>query len=84
MNKPVTKPLKANSLKIVRVGNSAGVILSKEMLAHLRVGIGDEIFLSEAPGGFKLTAVNPEFVQAMTAAEEIMREDRDILAVLAK
>lgn len=84
MNKPLSKPAKANSLKIVRIGNSAGVILPKEVLARLRVELGDEIFLSESPSGFSMTAANPDFVAAMTAAEEIMREDREILAVLAR
>lgn len=75
MNKP---------LKLIKIGNSTGVILPKEVLSRLRVGQGDEVFLSEAPNGFSLSANNPDFAMAMTAAEEIMREDRDILAVLAR
>jgi putative addiction module antidote len=70
--------------KIIKIGNSVGVILPKEVLVRLRVELGSEVFFSEGPDGFKLTAVDPDFVQAMTAAEEIMREDRDILAVLAR
>jgi len=72
-------------VKIVKVGNSAGVVLPKEVLARLRVAPGDELYLRETPnGGYALTAVDPDFVDAMAAAEAIMREDRDILAVLAK
>jgi putative addiction module antidote len=71
-------------LKIVKIGNSAGLILPKEVLALLRVELGDSLFLSEGPGRISLSAANEEFVEAMTAAEEIMREDRDILTVLAK
>jgi putative addiction module antidote len=74
----------AKQVKIVKVGNSAGVILPKEVLAHLHVAPGDELYLRETPSGFALSAVDPDFVEAMTAAEAIMREDRDILAVLAK
>lgn len=72
------------SLKLIKIGNSTGVILPKEVLARLRVAQGDEVFLSEAPGGFSLSANTPDFAEAMAAAEEIMREDRDILAVLAR
>ncbi|WP_448663299.1 AbrB/MazE/SpoVT family DNA-binding domain-containing protein [Sphingomonas sp. CJ20] len=75
MNKP---------LKIIRIGNSAGVILPKEVLARLRVDLGDELFLTEGQGSVVLRASDPDFAEAMQAAEEIMREDRDILAVLAK
>lgn len=71
-------------LKITRVGNSAGVILPRELLARLRVGPGDVIYLSEAPDGVRLSATNPEFEAQMDLAEQIMREDRDILRILAK
>ena len=54
------------------------------MLTKLRVSQGDTLYLSETPTGYTLSATNPEFVDAMKKAEEIMREDRDILAVLAK
>jgi putative addiction module antidote len=71
-------------LKITKIGNSAGVILPKELLARLRVGPGDTIFVTEAPDGLRITANNPGFAEKMALAEEIMREDRDILRVLAK
>ncbi len=75
MNKP---------LKITKIGNSAGIVLPKDVLARLRVGPGDALFLSEAPDGVRLTATDPDFAVKMDAAEEIMREDRDILRELAK
>ena len=71
-------------LKIRKFGNSAGVILPKEMLARLRVGEGDTIFATDAPDGVRLTAADPEFEAKMGLAEKIMRDDRDILRVLAK
>ena len=72
------------TLKITKIGNSAGVILPKELLALLRAGVGDTLFVSEAPDGVRLTAADPDFAAKMDAAEAIMREDRDILRVLAK
>jgi putative addiction module antidote len=71
-------------LKITRIGNSAGVVLPKELLARLRVGPGDLIYATESPDGVRLTVANPEFEAKMAVAETIMREDRDILRVLAK
>ncbi|MEK7344006.1 MAG: AbrB/MazE/SpoVT family DNA-binding domain-containing protein [Pseudomonadota bacterium] len=71
-------------LKITRIGNSAGVILPKELLAQLRVGLGDTLYATETPEGVRLTAGDPDFETKMALAEEIMREDRDILRVLAK
>jgi len=72
------------ALKITKIGNSAGIILPKEVLARLRVGPGDTLHLSEAPDGVRLTASDPDFAAKMEAAEGVMREDRDILRVLAK
>lgn len=72
------------SLKITKIGNSAGIILPKEVLARLRAAIGDTLYFSEAPDGVRLTASDPDFETKMAMAEEIMREDRDILRVLAK
>jgi len=71
-------------LKIVKIGNSHGVVLPKEVMARLRVELGDKLFLGEAPGGYTMSATDPDFLEAMAAAEGIMREDRDILAVLAR
>ncbi len=72
------------TLKITKIGNSAGVILPKEVLARLRVGLGDQLYLTEAPDGVRLTAQDPDFAEDMKLAEEIMREDRNILRALAK
>jgi putative addiction module antidote len=71
-------------LKITKIGNSAGVILPKEVLARLRVGLGDSLYVSEAPDGIRLTASDSDFETTMALAEQIMREDRDILRVLAQ
>ena len=72
------------TLKITTVGNSAGIILPKDILERLRVSKGDVLYLLEEPDGYKITPYNKEFVKQMDMAEDIMREDRDVLKVLAK
>lgn len=71
-------------LKIRKFGNSAGVILPKDLLARLRVGEGDSLYATDSPDGVRLTAADPDFEAKMALAEKIMREDRDILRILAK
>jgi putative addiction module antidote len=71
-------------LKITTVGNSAGVILPKELLARLRLEKGDELFALETPGGIVLTTYDPELAAQMEVAEQIMREDRLVLHKLAQ
>ena len=70
-------------LKITTVGNSAGVVLPKELLTRLRVGKGDELYVTELPDGIKLAPYDPEFERKMDVVERIMREDRDLLRKLA-
>ncbi|MCP4600099.1 MAG: AbrB/MazE/SpoVT family DNA-binding domain-containing protein [Proteobacteria bacterium] len=72
------------TLKITTVGNSAGIILPKDVLERLKVSKGDRLYLIEEKDGYKLTPYDKEFVDQMEQAEEIMREDRDVLKVLAK
>lgn len=71
-------------LKITSIGNSAGVILPKELLARLRVQKGDELFAVETPDGLRLTLFDPSFEEQMRVAEGIMREDRQVLHKLAQ
>lgn len=73
------------TLKVTTVGASAGVILNKETMAHLKVQKGDTLYLTEAPdGSYRLTPYNPTFERQMALAEAIMHDDRDILRALAK
>lgn len=73
------------SFKVTTVGASAGFILTKEAMAHMKIKKGDTIYLTETPdGGFRLTPYDPDFERQMSLAEEIMHEDREILRQLAK
>jgi putative addiction module antidote len=71
-------------LEIKSVGNSAGVILPKEALALLHAKKGDTLYLTETPEGFLLSPYHPDTARQLEAAEDIMREDRDVLRKLAK
>jgi putative addiction module antidote len=73
------------AFKVTTVGASAGIILTKEALARLKVKKGDTLYLTETPdGGFRLTPYSPEFERQMALAEDIMHEDREVLRRLAK
>ena len=72
------------SLKLTRIGNSVGVVLPKDVLARLRLGEGDAVYVTESPDGYRLTPYDAEFERQMRAAETVMRENRDVLRQLAK
>lgn len=71
-------------LKITTVGNSAGVILPKELLARLRVEKGDALYAVETPDGIRLTTYNPTVAEQMEVAERVMRKRRNLLRKLAE
>ena len=71
-------------LKITTIGNSAGVILPKELLARLRLGKGDELYALETLDGIKLTTFDPELAAQMEVAEDVMRKRRTLLHKLAQ
>ena len=71
-------------LKVTTVGNSSGVIFPKELLEKLRISKGDTLYVLETPNGIELTPYNSEFLQQMSVAEEVMREDRNVLRKLAQ
>lgn len=72
------------TLKVRKVGNSLGVTLSSEVAQTLRVREGDRLYLTETPGGFRLTPYDPDFEETMEIAERFMRRYRNALRDLAK
>jgi putative addiction module antidote len=70
-------------IKVITVGNSAGVILPKELLARLRLEKGDALFATELPDGIKLTPYDPTLDGQMAVAEKVMRKRRTLLRKLA-
>lgn len=71
-------------LKLVKMGNSAAFVVPKELREKLRVELGDTVYATDGPDGVRLTPYKPGFADKMALAEKIMREDRDILHVLAQ
>ena len=71
-------------LKVTTIGSSAGIILPKEALALLKVAKGDSVFLTEAPGGYRITPYDSEFEEDMALARQVMRKRRNLLRELAK
>ncbi|MDZ7749117.1 MAG: AbrB/MazE/SpoVT family DNA-binding domain-containing protein [Halofilum sp. (in: g-proteobacteria)] len=71
-------------LKLTAIGNSTGVVLPREILDRLRVGRGNELTVVETPDGVFLTPYDAELAAQLDAAEQVMREDRDLLRKLAE
>jgi putative addiction module antidote len=71
-------------LRITTIGNSAGVILPKDLLARLRLDKGDELYAVETADGIRLSAYDPTLAAQMEVAEQVMRKRRNLLHKLAQ
>lgn len=71
-------------LKITRIGNSAGVVLPKELLAHLKARVGESLSVVTTPTGIELSVAEPDFEAQMAVAREVMARRKRALRELAK
>ena len=71
--------------KIRKIGNSYGIVLSKEALHTLKVEEGATVYLTEAPNNtLKINPERPGFNEKMRMAEDLMRRYRNTYRELAK
>ena len=72
-------------LKIVKVGNSLGLRLPREILNRMHLDDGDKLILTESPdGGYRITPYDPDFDEQLKLAEQGMRQYRNTLKALAE
>jgi putative addiction module antidote len=71
-------------LKLRKIGNSVGIVLPKQALAHLKVGEGDTLCLTEATDGSLRMTANPEVAKQMEVVKSLMHRYRNTLRELAK
>lgn len=72
------------ALKVTKIGNSAGVILPKELLAQLGTEVGGTLSVTRTPRGIELAPAQPDFDAQMKVAREVMVKYRVALRELAK
>lgn len=71
-------------VKVRKVGNSLGVILTKDVVDSLGVAEGDELFAVKSPEGIRLTPYDPDFVKVIESTRDYMRRHRNAMHELSK
>jgi putative addiction module antidote len=74
----------ATTAKVLTIGSSSGIVLTKEVMARLKVKKGDLLYISETANGIELAPYDQEFAEQMKAAEYVMNKHRDVLKMLAE
>ena len=72
------------TVKVRKIGNSLGVVLSRDVISRLGVDSGDELFLIKTRDGYLISPYDPEFAEQVSAAERIMKKRRNMLRRLAE
>lgn len=86
MNKPVRDVDAQDAvLRIKKIGNSVGFILPKELLARLKLKVGDKFHIVEqTERGIKLSPYDPKHAEAMDIARRSFRKYADTYKALAE
>jgi putative addiction module antidote len=71
-------------LKIIKIGNSMGVILPKELLKKLGAEAGDLVEATTVGSSVELRPHRPDFEAQMAVARGVMEKRRRALRELAK
>jgi antitoxin ChpS len=70
--------------KIRKVGNSSVITISAKMVAALEVKESNTVYVTRSDdNGLKIQAHNPALLAALTAAEEVIDENRSLLEALS-
>ena len=71
-------------LKIRNVGTSAGVILPKDLLEHLKLKVGDELAVKTSEDGIELSPYDADFARRVRVFERSHRKFRNAYRELAR
>jgi antitoxin component of MazEF toxin-antitoxin module len=70
--------------KLVPVGNSTGVVVSRELLAASGFAQGEEVTIKASPGKIEIEAKADDFDRQMEIARDVMKRRFRALRELAK
>jgi len=77
-------PLNPATLKLVKIGNSTGLVLPKDVLGRMGLAVGDTVQASIEDEALTLRRSDDAFETQMAAAREVMARRRRALRELAK
>ena len=71
-------------VKLISVGNSTGVLISRELLTESGFALGEEVVIKASPGRLEIEAADDDFERQMAIARDVMQRRRKALRQLAK
>jgi len=85
MSETPRKIVEGEFIQIKKIGNSLGLILSRDILSRLKLKEGDKLHIVEqTERGIKLSPYNPKHAKAMEIARRSLSTYADTYKALAK
>lgn len=72
-----------HALKLIPVGDSLGVVLPREVLAKLKRGPGDTVYLVETADGLLLSSNHPAIQEQVDAGRAFIEDYKAALRALS-
>lgn len=73
-----------HALKLIPIDGAVGIVLPKEVLAKLKRGVGETLFLCETPDGLLISAQNPAVQRQVAAGRRFLHDYQDAVRLLAE
>ena len=68
--------------KVIKIGDGAGIILPKKLLAHLKASVGDTLAATVTEDGVDLTKEDANFDDQIAVARDVMAKRKQALGEL--
>lgn len=70
--------------ELTPIGGGIGIVLPPEALAKLQASVGDQLVIKDTTEGIELTAVSAAIAEQIRIGRQVIQQNRDALAELAK
>jgi bifunctional DNA-binding transcriptional regulator/antitoxin component of YhaV-PrlF toxin-antitoxin module len=70
--------------ELTPIGSGVGIVLPPEALAKLQASIGDQLVIKDTAEGIELTAVSAAVAEQIRIGRQVIQDNREALAELAK
>ncbi|MCH8156898.1 MAG: AbrB/MazE/SpoVT family DNA-binding domain-containing protein [Nitrospinae bacterium] len=70
--------------KIRKMGGSSGIVLPKDILAHIGAREGDDIFIIKGKDSIEITAYDPAFADSVKRARHFRSRYKNAMRELSK
>jgi putative addiction module antidote len=70
--------------KVVRIGNSLGIRLARDVVARMRISEGSALSVTEISNGIQLQKIEPNEADVVAFADKVFSNNDELFRLLSK